>query len=132
MIKFQNNIKVYVVGGDVRYAKFIDNYEIVPKLEEADIVLFTGGEDVYPGLYGEEAQPATHFNLDRDLYEKLVYKKVSTKQLCVGICRGAQFLAVMNGSKLVQHVSGHAIAGTHNVITTANNYFYNDMFIFLG
>lgn len=126
MIKFQNNIKVYVVGGDVRYAKFIDNYEIVSDLKEADIVLFTGGEDVYPGLYGEEAQPTTYFNLNRDLYEKSIYKKVNTKQLCVGICRGAQFLAVMNGSKLVQHVSGHAISGTHDITATANNYFLDN------
>lgn len=127
MIKFQNNIKVYVVGGDIRYAKFIDNCEIVSRLGEADIVLFTGGEDVYPGLYGEEAQPTTYFNLDRDLYEKSVYEKVSIKQLCVGICRGAQFLAVMNGSKLVQHVSGHAITGTHNITATQNNFYYGGL-----
>lgn len=126
MIKFQNNIKVYVVSGDVRYAKFIDNYELVSRLEEADIVLFTGGEDVYPGLYGEEVQPATHFNLERDLYEKSIFEKVSTNQLCVGICRGAQFLAVMNGSKLVQHVSGHAISGTHDITATQNNFYCND------
>ena len=31
----------------------------------------------------------------------------------VGICRGAQFLTVMNGGKLVQHVNNHAISGTH-------------------
>lgn len=30
-----------------------------------------------------------------------------------GICRGGQFLNVMNGGKMWQHVSGHAIGGTH-------------------
>ena len=32
-----------------------------------------------------------------------------------GICRGSQFLTVMNGGKLVQHITGHGIMGTHDL-----------------
>lgn len=31
-----------------------------------------------------------------------------------GICRGGQFLNVMNGGKLWQNVNGHALHGTHD------------------
>ncbi len=33
-----------------------------------------------------------------------------------GICRGMQFLGVMNGNKLWQHVHNHAIGGTHEIV----------------
>ena len=33
-----------------------------------------------------------------------------------GICRGAQFLNVMNGGKMWQHTVGHAIRGVHEAI----------------
>lgn len=36
----------------------------------------------------------------------------------VGICRGAQFLNVMAGGKMIQHVEGHAIHGTHEIVVT--------------
>lgn len=116
MIQSIDNVKVYVVGGDTNYAKFIENYKIVDDLKDADIVLFTGGEDVSPELYGAEKDPTTYSNLARDKYEQAVFNLVNKEtQLCVGICRGAQFLAVMNGSKLIQDVPGHAITGTHTI-----------------
>ncbi len=116
MIQLIDNVKVYVVGGDTNYAKFIENHKIVDRLEDADIVLFTGGEDVSPELYGAKKDPTTYSNLARDKYEQSVFNSVDgERQLCVGICRGAQFLAVMNGSKLIQDVPGHAITGTHTI-----------------
>lgn len=90
-------------------------------LEEADIVLFTGGEDVDPSLYGCEKHPTTHSNIQRDLEEKAVFEKVRKDQLCIGICRGSQFLCVMNGGKLIQNVSRHGIFGTHEIIAPRNS-----------
>lgn len=81
-------MKIYVVGGSVGYASFIKNATITDSLEEADIVLFTGGEDVDPSLYNKTKHAYTMSNLDRDLYEKSIFEQVKPTQLCVGICRG--------------------------------------------
>jgi gamma-glutamyl-gamma-aminobutyrate hydrolase PuuD len=111
--------KVYIVGHDSLIAKMYSDagYEIVPDIAGADIVQFTGGSDVSPEFYGHPKHPTTGSNLDRDIRERDVWERVAqTRQIKVGICRGAQFLCVMNGGMLWQDVSGHALAGTH-VIT---------------
>lgn len=84
----KNTKKIYVVGNATYYANFIKNHELVSDLKEADIVLFTGGEDVDPSLYGCEKHSTTYSNLERDLYEKAIFEQVSGDQLVIGICRG--------------------------------------------
>ena len=110
------NKKVFVVGPEKYYSRWIKNHELTDNMEEADIVLFTGGEDVDPSLYGCEHHHTTYSNIKRDLYEKAIFDKVRTDQLCVGICRGSQFLCVMNGGRLIQDVDNHATFGTHPII----------------
>jgi hypothetical protein len=107
--------KVYVVGGDTVYASFIEGAELVDDIKKADIVLFTGGEDVTPSLYKAKPHRSTYNSPMRDKYEKGQYNKIKPNQLALGICRGSQFLCVMNGGKLVQDCKGHAIAGTHPI-----------------
>lgn len=109
-------MKIFVVGGSVGYANFLEDASLVQDIKEADVVLFTGGEDVDPSLYGCEAHPRTYSNLQRDLEEKTVFESVDpSKQVCLGICRGSQFLCVMNGGLLVQHCDNHAIGHTHAI-----------------
>lgn len=80
--------KVYVVGNAKHYADFITGVKLVEDIEKADIVLFTGGEDVDPSLYGCKKHPTTFSNIQRDLEEKEIFEKVKPNQLCLGICRG--------------------------------------------
>jgi len=81
-------------------------------------VVFTGGVDVDPSLYNEKIHSKTHSNIRRDKSEKLFYNRCKDLKIpTVGICRGAQFLNVMNGGRLMQHVYNHAISGTHTIIT---------------
>jgi putative glutamine amidotransferase len=113
--------KIYVVGGAIEYAKWINNYTLVDSLEDANIVLFTGGEDVDPSIYGCEKHRTTCSNINRDLYEKEIFEKVRKDQLCIGICRGSQFLCAINGGILVQDVNNHAMFGTHRIINMNND-----------
>lgn len=109
-------MKVFVVGGAVGYANFLEEASIVKDIKEAEVVLFTGGEDVDPSLYNCEKHHKTYSNLQRDLEEKKVFESVVPgKQVCLGICRGSQFLCVMNGGLLVQHCENHAIGYTHGI-----------------
>lgn len=83
---------MFVVGHAKSYAKWIENHELTDNLKEADIVLFTGGEDVDPSLYGCEKHPTTHSNIQRDLEEKAIFEKVRPDQFCLGICRGLRII----------------------------------------
>lgn len=108
-------MKVYVVGGSNHYACFLKNAELVDKLEEADVVLFTGGEDVSPSVYGCQKHPKTYCSPKRDKEEKEIFNKVKRNQVCLGICRGSQLLCALNGGILVQHCTGHALGSTHPI-----------------
>lgn len=75
-------------------------------IQEADVVVFTGGEDVSPILYGEGSHSRTQFKKERDINDLVAYHFSGKAQLRLGICRGAQFLNVMSGGKLWQHHDG--------------------------
>ncbi len=94
--------KIYVVGNSLSYPGWMEGL-ITKKLENADLVVFTGGEDVDPSFYTDFKHPSTFSNVRRDLLEEeefLEARKLGKK--CIGICRGSQFLCVMNGGQLVQ------------------------------
>lgn len=117
MSKTRRPYRAFVVGGGYDYLRLL--YELCYKgatsPEEADFVVFTGGEDVDPAYYGENALKGTFFNTDRDRREKVIFEYCVDKGIpMVGICRGGQFLNVMNDGKLWQDVNHHA-SGRHAI-----------------
>jgi len=84
---------------------------------EADLVIFGGGADVDPGLYGvaEGYHSSVKWDENRDNTDIMTYLECYNAGIpMVGICRGAQFLHVMNGGKLFQDVDNHF--GDHSMI----------------
>ena len=81
-------MKVFVVGPSTGYSRFIEDLELVDDMKDAQVVLFTGGEDINPELYGCKKHQSTWFNKKRDDFEVESFKKVASDQLCVGVCRG--------------------------------------------
>lgn len=107
----KSNGKVFVQGSFAHNSTenifFQRGYTIVPFLREADIIVFTGGADVEPSLYGERTLPVTSPFPPRDK-EDLEAIKLSTDVFKIGICRGAQLLNVIpNGGTLWQDVDHH-------------------------
>lgn len=103
-------MKVFIVGSSYGYGQLFvkHGHSIAQSVEMADILCFTGGEDVSPSYYGQQPHPRTFFNLVRDAVEKEVFNvAVQSDKPCVGICRGGQFLNVMSGGEMYQHVSNH-------------------------
>lgn len=101
---------VLIIGGGVSYSTMWESmgYRVTDNLQDAAIINFTGGEDVSPELYGETPHPRTHFNTFRDQRETALYKAArAMDKMLVGICRGGQFLNVMNGGRMWQDVNGH-------------------------
>ena len=76
-----------------------------------DGIMFTGGSDVDPALYGESPHPTTHVKPERDTAEMMLMRAAITEGLpMLGICRGIQLMAVAYGGRLHQHlpdVLGH-------------------------
>jgi len=84
-------------------------------LEDAELVVFLGGEDVDPALYGQKLVAGTYINPARDAREADIFAKcIELDKPMFGICRGMQFLHVMNGGKLYQNVEKHVY--THNIV----------------
>lgn len=103
-IVFANNA---VDGNIVKLLEKLNReIKVVTANDKPDLLVFTGGEDVFPGFYGEGTGQYTHHNKNRDELESdTYYNLMGIPKL--GICRGAQFLTVMNGGKLIQHVNNH-------------------------
>ncbi len=74
------------------------------------LILFTGGEDVTPMLYGDTSPKGIcYYSKERDKFEIDVYEKASKLGIkMTGICRGVQFLNVMAGGRMMHDISGHA------------------------
>lgn len=110
-------LKVYIVGGGGQgYSRMFiaAGWALVRNIKEADLVQFTGGEDVSPCLYGEERHPYTGDSIERDLYEAGYFASAKRMDIpMAGICRGGQFLNVMSGGSMYQHVSEHATGARH-------------------
>jgi len=108
------------MGADQNYMKLMTRagFKLVPLASKADISLFTGGSDVNPLFYGEEPRPETQFNMGRDAADIDLFR-ISKDKLKIGICRGGQFLNVMNGGKMWQHVDNHGKA--HYLTDQFNN-----------
>jgi len=75
-------------------------------LDALDAIVFTGGSDVDPELYGEEAHPQTVgiHRLRDDAELGLLRAALDRDMPVLGICRGIQVLNVGMGGDLHQHV----------------------------
>ena len=81
-------------------------------LDALDGLLVSGGPDLDPSLYGQEAHPATAgVHAERDRGELALLTAALERDLPVlAVCRGSQLLNVARGGDLVQHlpdVVGH-------------------------
>lgn len=113
--------KIFIESGGYAEDQMFLNagWEVTFDLNDADLVCFTGGEDVSPSYYGEDVHPKTFSSIHRDVKEEKLFNHcVDSFIPMVGICRGGQFLNVMCGGKLYQHVTNHV--GNH-MITPVNH-----------
>lgn len=88
-----------------KYDLSILNFDSLQKYP--DLVIFTGGADVNPDLYNENLGKYTRIDADLDAKCKKLYNNLRGRTKFLGICRGSQFLTVMSGGSLIQHVNGH-------------------------
>ena len=119
--------KILVVDHGLSYGKAIegmgelttDVVEFTNNPKSFSLVLFTGGADVDPSYYGETS-PENYCvsHPQRDEKEALLWgEAVENKIKCAGICRGLQFLNVMNGGRMMHHIDRHEGGAFHDFET---------------
>lgn len=116
---------VLIIGNDGmcyrpfrKFGEFSRNQDLLNYPEKVSLVVFTGGVDISPSLYGHSPSKQTWCNPLRDVHELYAYRLARANGLpIVGICRGSQFLCAMAGGTLFQHVKGHN-NGHHTIATT--------------
>lgn len=71
-----------------------------------DGLIMTGGKDIDPARYGQDAHPETDEpRPDRDEWEDVLLREAIEREVpFLGICRGAQLLNVTLGGTLTQHL----------------------------
>ena len=87
-------------------------------LDGLDGIMFTGGSDVDPALYGEHPHPTTMVKPERDTAELLLMRAALAVELPVlGICRGMQLMTVAYGGRLHQHLPDVLGHDTHRPVS---------------
>ena len=104
---------VFIYNGNTNYQKmFIDQgWRVTHIVSKANLVQFCGGADISPSLYGQKThKEVMYVNKARDELEIRMFKTCFKHGIpMAGICRGAQFLHVMSGGSLFQHVTNHGM-----------------------
>lgn len=109
--------RVFIYPGD-SHAAAVEmferrGFEVLNYYGKVDLVVFLGGTDVDPKVYGEERHPMTQApDAYRDMREVAAYEIWKARGTpVVGICRGGQLLNVLNGGQMIQHITGYGISG---------------------
>ncbi len=81
-----------------------------------DGLVVTGGADIDPDLYGEDAHPRTGApRADRDAWELALLRAAEPTEMPVlAVCRGMQLMVVAAGGSLHQHLPDLLGASTHS------------------
>lgn len=83
-------------------------------------ILFTGGGDVSPERYGEEAHPSVKgVDPARDAFEiELATLAIAANVPILGICRGLQVLNVAAGGSLIQDIPSQVTGAAEHTVPT--------------
>ena len=74
-------------------------------VDEASGVIFQGGRDIDPYLYGQENQGAVDTNLFNDWFDYALVSYAIEQNIPVfGVCRGMQMINVVRGGTLIQDI----------------------------
>jgi putative glutamine amidotransferase len=145
--KFENYRKWVESETGVKVVKLSMYNKNADEMDECDGVIFSGGEDLHPKLYGKP-----EFELDyglkeiipeRDQFEyQVIAKAFSSKKPVLGICRGLQLINVFLEGTLVpdipavlhstDHGKKNGVDQTHFVRVIPNTLLYNICGLELG
>lgn len=101
---------VYIVCSSPSYDNMFSQagWKVIENSLRADLVVFTGGSDVSPWLYGSPIHDSAFVSVERDKAEVQVFRNILRRGVpMAGICRGGQFLNVCLNGDMYQDAKGH-------------------------
>jgi putative glutamine amidotransferase len=105
-------------SGEVRVVD--QSMSVADALGDAGGLLLTGGDDLAPGLYGEQAHPmVVEVEAGRDDFELALVREARRRDLPIlAICRGIQLLNVACGGSLVQDIPAQVPGALEHKLAT--------------
>jgi putative glutamine amidotransferase len=94
-------------GGLPFFLPFRTDLSLIPQIVDVlDGILFSGGNDLDPSLYGEQFHPrAVPIQPDRQRFELALIAEVERRRVpALGVCLGSQLMNVHRGGSLVQYL----------------------------
>jgi gamma-glutamyl-gamma-aminobutyrate hydrolase PuuD len=107
------------------FKNYIPHLEIVKSYKDVknyDLIIFTGGEDINPNIYGERNTYSNISNssIERDSQELSILEKALELNKCIfGVCRGHQLVNAFLGGRLYQDLlfdTGRHHEGFHKIV----------------
>jgi putative glutamine amidotransferase len=94
----------------------VDPHALTDMVDRCSAIIVTGGGDVDPNHYGGSNQGAPELLMDvdaaRDIAELVVVQHAAAQgKRVLGVCRGAQLLAIMGGGTLIHDLETKGISG---------------------
>jgi putative glutamine amidotransferase len=120
--KFENYRHWINMEPGVEVVKLSFHDQNAAEVKSCDGILFSGGEDVHPSLYGKpefvEEYGLKDIIPDRDQFEYEVIKKaLEEKKPVLGICRGLQLINVYLGGTLLPDIPSLSKSTAHGKIS---------------
>ena len=114
---------VWNAGGEPLTILPVEGSNWAERLERIDGVLLPGGGDIDPRVYGQEAQSAEVYDVNRvqDAEDiSLALHVLNTRMPLLAICRGMQVVNVARGGSLIQDMSTHHRNHVASVMVSSN------------
>ena len=91
------------------FTKIFHNISLIKGRENFDLIIFSGGEDINPQVYGEK-NLYSNYNDERDKIETYIFNLFYREGAfgnakALGICRGHQLINVLLGGHLLQDIT---------------------------
>ena len=107
--KFENYRRWIAMEPGIEVVKLSFHDQNAAEVESCDGILFSGGEDVHPELYGKpefvEEYELKEIIPARDQFEyEVIEKALDSKKPVLGICRGLQLINVYLGGTLLPDI----------------------------
>jgi putative glutamine amidotransferase len=120
--KFENYRRWIAMEPGIEVVKLSFHDQNVADVESCDGILFSGGEDVHPALYGKPEYVAEYGLKEiipaRDQFEyEVIEKALESKKPVLGICRGLQLINVYLGGTLLPDIPTLSKSNAHGKIS---------------
>ena len=105
MLPYDYTTSIERAGGLPWPLPYMTDLSLIPDIvDRLDGILFSGGDDLDPALYGETWHPkAEPIDPDRQTFELALIAEVETRRMPArGVCLGCQLMNVHRGGSLIQ------------------------------